>query len=152
MQNFPSLPGSESGRVSRRLLLVDDEETVLLALHEALRREGYEIESFTDPTAALVELARSEFAVVVTDQRMPGLTGLELLAEAQRLRPEATRILITAVLNLDTVLEAINNGEIYRFIVKPWLREELLATIRNAMQRHELIRQNMRLQASARVM
>jgi response regulator RpfG family c-di-GMP phosphodiesterase len=150
--NFPSLPMSETGRVAQRLLLVDDEEAVLLALQDTLRREGYDIESFTDPTAALVELAKSEFAVVVTDQRMPGLTGLELLAEAHRLRPDATRILITAVLNLDTVLEAINNGEIYRFIVKPWLREELLATVKNAVQRHELIRQNARLQAATRTM
>jgi response regulator RpfG family c-di-GMP phosphodiesterase len=153
MQNiFPALPASESGQVAQRLLLVDDEEAVLLALHETLRREGYDVVSFTDPTAALAELEKREFAVIITDQRMPDLTGLELLAKAHQLQPDATRILITAVLNLDTVIDAINKGEIYRFIVKPWLREELLVTIKNAAQRYELIRQNAQLQAATRGM
>src|SRR4030095_8327768 len=113
LNTFPTHLLSQSGRVAQRLLLVDDEEAVLLALHETLRREGYDVVSFTDPAAALADLKQREFAVVVTDQRMPGLTGLELLAQARRLQPDTTRILITAVLNLDTVIEAINKGEIY---------------------------------------
>ena len=143
---------NESPQIPHRILLVDDEEAVLLALHETLRRAGYDIVSTTDPNAAVAELQKQDFSVVVTDQRMPGLTGLELLAQARALRPDTTRILITAVLNLDTVIEAINTGEIYRFIVKPWLREELLVTIKNAVQRCELIRPNTRLQAATHSM
>ena len=135
-----------------RILVVDDEEIVLVALQETLRREGYDVVATSDPAKALADLKQSEFAVIVTDQRMPTLTGLELLAQARRIQPDATRILITAVLNLDTVIDAINKGEIYRFMVKPWLREELLVTIRNAAQRYELIRQNNRLHASTSAM
>src|SRR5262249_39755770 len=130
--NNPTPPSASSNRI----LLVDDEEIVLLALYETLRREQYDVVTASDPAQALEELKKSDFAVIVTDQRMPTMTGLELLAQARQIQPNATRILITAVLNLDTVIEAINQGEIYRFIVKPWLREELLVTIKNAVQRH----------------
>ena len=83
---------------------------------------------------------------------MPGMTGLELLAHVRQTQPYATRILITGVVNLDTVVEAINQGEIFRFIVKPWLREEFLATVKNGVQRYELICQNARLQAGTQAM
>ena len=63
---------------------------------------------------------------------MPGLSGLELLSQAARIQPHATRILITAVMDIDTVIEAINRGDIFRFIVKPWLREEFLAAVKMA--------------------
>jgi response regulator RpfG family c-di-GMP phosphodiesterase len=80
------------------------------------------------------------------------LTGLEFLAQVKQIQPDTTRILITAVLNLSTVIDAINKGEIYRFIIKPWLREELLATVRNAVQRYELICRNAVLQATTLAM
>src|ERR1044071_6933606 len=79
---------------------------------------------------------------------MPLLTGLEFLGPAKQMQPDATRILITAVLSLGVVIDAINKGEIYRFIVKPWLREELLVTVSNAVQRFELICRHATLQAT----
>jgi DNA-binding NtrC family response regulator len=84
-------------------------------------------------------VARANFAVIISDQRMPEMTGLDFLTECKKHRPHASRILITAVLSLPTIIDAINKGEIFRFIAKPWLREELTATIRNAYQRYELI-------------
>jgi response regulator RpfG family c-di-GMP phosphodiesterase len=137
---------------SHPILIVDDEEIVLVALYETLRREHYEVVTTSDPATAVAELKKTEFSVIITDQRMPALTGLELLAQARELQPNATRILITAVLSLDTVIDAINKGEIYRFVVKPWLREELLVTVKNAVQRYQLIRQNARLQATTQAM
>jgi response regulator RpfG family c-di-GMP phosphodiesterase len=134
------------------ILVVDDEEIVLAALRETLRMAGYEVVTKSNPLAALDELRQREFSVIISDQRMPSLSGLELLAQARMLRPNTTRILITAVLSLDTVIEAINQGEIFRFIVKPWLREEFLATVKNGMQRYELICQNTRLQATTQSM
>lgn len=134
------------------ILVVDDEEIVLVALYETLRREHYEVVTTSDPATALAELKKNEFSVIITDQRMPRLTGLELLAQARQIQPNATRILITAVLSLDTVIDAINKGEIYRFVVKPWLREELLVTVKNAVQRYDLIRQNARLQEATHAM
>jgi response regulator RpfG family c-di-GMP phosphodiesterase len=135
-----------------RVLVVDDEEIVLVALKETLHRQDYDVVATSDPVVALEELKKTEFAVIISDHRMPMLTGLELLAQARQIQPDTTRILITAVLSLDTVIDAINKGEIYRFIVKPWLREELLVTVQNAVQRQELIRQNARLAVATQAM
>jgi len=129
------------------ILIVDDEEIVLVALRDTLLREGYKVVASPHAVHALSILQEQQFSVVITDQQMPLVTGLEFLAQVKQIQPDATRILITAVLSLSTVIDAINKGEIYRFVVKPWLREELLATVKNAVQRHELICTNARLRA-----
>ena len=138
--------------VSNRVLVVDDEEIVVSTLRETLRRQGYDVVATTDPTAALAELRGGSFAVIIADQRMPLISGLELLDRAREIQPQATRILMAGVVSLDIVIDAINKGEIYRFIVKPWLREELLVTIKNAAQRHELVQQNSHLQTATQTM
>jgi response regulator RpfG family c-di-GMP phosphodiesterase len=129
------------------ILIVDDEPVVLDSLRMTLERERYHVVAHSSPRKALEFLADNDPAVIITDQKMPEITGLEFLVESRRLRPQASRILITAVLSLPTVVDAINKGEIFRFLAKPWLREELLATVRNAVQRHELITHNGILQA-----
>ncbi len=134
------------------ILIVDDEEIVLVALRDTLLREGYNVVASPHAVHALSVLKQQNFAVVITDQQMPMVSGLEFLAQVREIQPDATRILITAVLSLSTVIDAINKGEIYRFIVKPWLREELLATVKNAVQRHDLITRNARLQAATQSM
>jgi DNA-binding NtrC family response regulator len=131
----------------RPILILDDEEIVLVALRDTLRREGYEVRPCTKPEQAIQALSNERFSVVVTDQQMPVLTGLEFLVEVKRIQPQATRILISAVLSLNTVIDAINKSEVFRFILKPWVREDLLLTFREAVQRHELIKQNARLKA-----
>src|SRR5580700_14883 len=132
---------------SAPILIVDDEEIVLVALRDTLVREGYHVVASPHAIHALSVLNEHQFSVVITDQQMPMVSGLEFLAQVREIQPDATRILITAVLSLNTVIDAINKGEIYRFVVKPWLREELLATVKNAVQRHELICSNARLRA-----
>jgi response regulator RpfG family c-di-GMP phosphodiesterase len=144
-----SLPTPVSFPELNRILVVDDEQVVLAALRETLRLEGYEVFAVEDPIEGLRLLRANAFSVILIDQQMPGLTGLEFLAQAKQLQPNATRILITAVLSLGTVIDSINKGEVYRFIVKPWLREELLVTIRNAALRYELICRNAALHAEA---
>jgi response regulator RpfG family c-di-GMP phosphodiesterase len=145
-------PLPDSSLVSSRVLVVDDEELVLGMLQDTLQHQDYEVVATTDPTVALARLKNDPFAVIVADQRMPSITGLQLLEQARQIQPDATRVLITGVLSLDTVIDAINKGEIYRFIVKPWLREELLVSLRNAVQRYELIQQNNRLQNTTQAM
>jgi response regulator RpfG family c-di-GMP phosphodiesterase len=125
---------------------VDDEAAALELLREDLEEAGYKTVGFTDPQPALEEIKRRKFSVVMADQRMPGLSGLELLAQARELQPHSARILITGVLQLNTVIDAINKGEVFRFVVKPWLREELLATVKNGIHRYELISHNEHLQ------
>jgi response regulator RpfG family c-di-GMP phosphodiesterase len=134
------------------ILVVDDEKIFLSAIHQTLTRAGYQAIAHSSPIEALAELNRRKFSVIISDQLMPELSGLELLAKARQIQPFATRILATAVLNLDTVIAAINKGEIFRFIIKPWLHEEFIATLKNAVQRHQLICQNARLQDATQSM
>ncbi len=128
------------------ILIVDDEALVLKALKFTLEREGFHIVTCPSPLKALELLRERDFAVIISDQRMPEMLGLDFLIESRRIRPQASRILITAVLALPTIVSAINKGEIFRFVAKPWLREELVATVRNAIQRHELVTYNEALQ------
>ena len=124
------------------ILIVDDESIVLAALKETLEREKYHVVATTSAMKALEILRDREFAVIISDQRMPEMLGLDFLIESKKLRPLCSRILITAVLSLPTIVDAINKGEIFRFVAKPWLREELTATVKNAINRYELIVKN----------
>jgi response regulator RpfG family c-di-GMP phosphodiesterase len=124
------------------ILIVEDEPVVLATLKSTLEREQFHVVACASPLKALTLLADRDFAVIISDQRMPEMLGLDFLVESRITRPHASRILLTAVLNLPTVVDAINRGEIYRFVAKPWLREELVATVRNAIQRHHLATHN----------
>ncbi len=135
-----------SAQSPTKILIVDDESLVLEMLKHTLEREGFHVVASASPLKALAILGEQEFAVIISDQRMPEMQGLDFLVESRKLRPHCSRILITAVLDLPVIVEAINRGEIFRFVAKPWLREELIATVRNAVQRHELITRNDALQ------
>lgn len=128
------------------ILIVDDEPIVLAALKETLLREHYDVVATNSPAQALDILHERQFNVIISDYRMPEMTGLEFLIEAKKIQPQTSRILITAVLSLPTIIDSINKGEIFRFLAKPWLREELTATVKNAVQRYELINHNQQLQ------
>ncbi len=132
---------------SNRILLVDDDEIVLLAIKETLEREKFPVAAFTTPAEALEALKNERFSVIISDHRMPKMTGLEFLDKCKEQQPNASRILITGVLTLSTVVDAVNKGEIFRFLAKPWIREELIATIDNAMQRFNLVEANDKLSA-----
>jgi response regulator RpfG family c-di-GMP phosphodiesterase len=124
------------------ILIVDDEPVALTALKLTLEREGFHVVACNSPLKALTILAGRDFSVIIADQRMPEMLGLDFLVASRGLCPESSRILITAVLDLPTIVEAINRGEIFRFVAKPWLREEVVATVRNSVQRHELVTNN----------
>ena len=119
------------------VLVVDDEEIVLVALRETLRQLGLRVTAVSDAIDGLACLRAHEFSIVMTDHQMPRLTGLEFLAQVRQIQPRASRILISAVLNISTVIDAINRAEICRFLLKPWQREDLLATLEAAIERFE---------------
>jgi response regulator RpfG family c-di-GMP phosphodiesterase len=143
-------PPSANPVTTSSLLIVDDEPIVLGALKETLEREKYHVVATTSALKALEILRDREFAVIISDQRMPEMMGLDFLIESKKLRPLSSRILITAVLSLPTIVDAINKGEIFRFVAKPWLREELTATVKNAINRYELIVKNEQLTGETR--
>jgi response regulator RpfG family c-di-GMP phosphodiesterase len=129
------------------ILVVDDDHDLLETLTEQLRWEGYVVTACSGAPEALGKMRDASFAAIISDQHMPGMTGLEFFAQAREIQPNASRILITGVLALDTVVGAINQGEIFRFLAKPWSRAELLATVENAAQRYRLLTDNVRLRA-----
>jgi DNA-binding NtrC family response regulator len=131
------------------ILIVEDDTMVLATLKITLEHERFQIVACPSPFQALELLSSREFAVIVSDHNMPEMTGLAFLIECRRLCPNSSRILLTAVLDLATVVDSINRGEICRFIAKPWRRMELVAAVRDAVQRHDLTARNHALQAEA---
>ena len=127
------------------ILVVDDEPSVLHSVHDLLRHD-YRVITQTDGSSALAVLESAEpIDVVMSDQRMPRMTGVELLWHAKRLRPEATRLLFTAYADVKAVVDAINQGSVYRYVTKPWDPDELQTVVRQAVEKHDLIVEKTRL-------
>lgn len=129
----------------RTLLLVDDEESIVAALRRLLRDEGWLVLSATSAEQALQLLARHEVDLILSDQRMPGMTGVELLRRARRLYPDTLRLVLSGYTELQSITEAINEGAIYKFLAKPWDDEQLRAHLREAFALKEIADQNRRL-------
>lgn len=125
----------------RRILLLDDEVNVLNALQRALRecfRSGQvRIEIFTDPEQALLRSAEVSFDVVVSDFRMPGMTGADFLQAFKGIQPDAVRLVLSASTDFSAVMDAVNRAEIFRYIVKPWTIEDLRALLESAFLRRD---------------
>lgn len=124
----------------RRLLLVDDEENVINALMRAIRAHmgsDLHIETFNDPYEALKRCSLARFDVVMSDYRMPQLTGVEFLRALKEIAPDTIRILLTASTEFDTVRSAINEAAVYRFISKPWDVDDLIAQLKEAFALRE---------------
>ncbi len=119
------------------LLLVDDEPSVLSSLKRLLRRENYNILIANSGEEALALLAEHEVGVILTDQRMPGMSGSELLARVRKIHPRTVRMVLSGYTGLDSLTEAINLGEIYKFITKPWEEAELVSTLRDAFRHYD---------------
>ena len=132
------------------VLIVDDEENARVGLGHSLRGQGYELRFADGGDAALAELRTTPVDVVISDQRMPGMTGLELLTLVRDRYPDTVRIMLTGETSLETAVEAINRGEIYRYIRKPVDRDELRTAVFLACDRLQLERKNRRLMALIR--
>ncbi len=131
--------------MERTLLLVDDEENILAALTRVLRKEGYTILKAESGDQALVILSQCQVGVIISDQRMPGMTGTEFLTKAKCLYPDTVRIVLSGYTDLSSVTEAINQGAIYKYITKPWNDELVRADVREGFDRYEMKMENRRL-------
>jgi two-component system response regulator HupR/HoxA len=127
------------------ILIVDDEPRVLDALEAILAAEFRVLRAGQGEEALACLATEPDVAVIVTDHRMPGMTGVELLSRSQERAPDAVRIVLTAYTDVDSLMEAINTGRIYHFVPKPWDPNELLVVVRRAAERWRLARENARL-------
>jgi len=129
------------------VLLVDDEPSILSALRRLLRPTGYKVLTATGGADGLALLATEEVALVVSDMRMPGMDGAQFLEQVRNRWPDTMRLLLTGYADIASTVDAINRGEIYRYISKPWDDQELLLVIRQALEQRELQQENRRLLA-----
>ncbi len=129
------------------ILLVDDEPAVLSALKRLLRPARYEVLTADGGEAALEILASTDVDLIVSDMRMPHMSGATFLARTRELYPETMRILLTGYSEIDSVVQAINEGGIYRYLNKPWDDHDLLLTIDQALEQRRLRREAARLTA-----
>lgn len=126
----------------RTLLLVDDEENIISALRRLLRRDGYRILSANSGAAGLDLLLQNDVDVIVSDQRMPGMSGVEFLREARQHRPDSVRMVLSGYTEFQSITDAINEGAIYRFLTKPWDDEQIRTNITEAFRHKELADEN----------
>ncbi len=124
---------------------MDDDAAVLDVLGGQISFAGYRAEAFTNPREAFEALRQTDFTAVISDFRMPEMTGLDLLARVREMRPGAMRILVTGVLSTDSLLGSIESGLLHRFLPKPWSRIELIAAVESATRHHSLLGENQRL-------
>jgi len=129
-----------------RILIVDDDSQTLDVLSQLLEESDYAVTTCLDPTKALDILDKESFSVVISDQFMPRMDGLAFLTEAKKRQPNTARVLMTGIVTVDVTIDAINKGDIFRFLTKPWSNEDLMATVQNGINRFELLEENRRLQ------
>ncbi len=115
------------------LLFVDDEEDIIFALYDTFG-DDYNVFKTTSPKEALEIVKREDIAVVISDQRMPDMTGSELLAEIYSVKPETLRVLLTGYADINAAVDAINKGAIHKYVEKPWDDEALTEMVRNLVQ------------------
>ena len=125
-----------------KILIVDDEENILNSLKRLFRKEPYEILTAIDGEEGLKILDDHQVDLIVSDLKMPQMNGVEFLKRAKEKNPVPLRIMLTGHADLKSIIDAIDQGEIYRFLLKPWDDEELKMTIRQALDYYHLWKEN----------
>lgn len=131
--------------MGRTLLLVDDEENILRALKRLLRRDGYTILTANSGSQGLELLQSNEVGVIISDQRMPEMCGVEFLSQVKEKYPNNVRLVLSGYTDLNSVTDAINEGAIFKFLTKPWDDDLLRTNVRQAFEQFELADENKRL-------
>ena len=131
--------------MERTLLLVDDEVNIGSALVRLLRRDGYKVLRANSGEEGLALLAQHAVGVIISDQRMPEMTGVEFLSKVKELYPDTVRIVLSGYTDLNSVTDAINRGAVYKFLTKPWEDDLLRDNVAEAFRRYEMEFENTRL-------
>jgi response regulator RpfG family c-di-GMP phosphodiesterase len=125
------------------ILILDDEANIISSLSRLLRADGREIYGAASATEALEKLKELHGVdVVVSDNKLPNILGIDFLIKVKQLYPDTVRILITGYPDLESTIKAINNGHVYRFITKPWENEELKLIIKQALDYGDVLKDN----------
>jgi response regulator RpfG family c-di-GMP phosphodiesterase len=127
------------------LLFVDDEPNILQALRRVFRKEGYKILTATGGAEGLRYLEDRKIDLIISDHRMPQMTGLEFLYRVKERSPDTIRLLLTGYADINTAIMAINGGAVYRYLSKPWKDDDLLDVVRKGLAHRELMLENRRL-------
>jgi response regulator RpfG family c-di-GMP phosphodiesterase len=131
-------------------ILVVDDEPANIRLLERLFSSDYLVKSATSGKEALTLMADHEFAAIISDQRMPEITGIEFLTHASEINPLAIKIILTGYTDAEALIDAINSGVVYRYVTKPWINHELKQTVKRGLQHYQtLLAQRMLQQNSA---
>lgn len=125
-----------------QVLFLDDEQSILNSIQRVFQNSPYRIATTTRPDEALRILSGGDIKVVLSDHRMPGVTGVQFLQNVKEQSPDVIRILFTGYAEFAAAEEAINLGEVYRFISKPWETGDLRETVRHAIQHYDLVMEN----------
>ncbi|UTW07703.1 response regulator [Pseudomonas benzenivorans] len=125
-----------------KIQLVDDEPQILKSLKRLLNPQGWELHTFSDVYEALDALTAHDYAVIVSDYKMPNLDGITYLKFAKQRQPEAVRLMLTGHGDRQSMIQAINEAEVYRFISKPWEDYEVEGALRSAIDLHLLRKEN----------
>jgi response regulator RpfG family c-di-GMP phosphodiesterase len=131
-------------KLKRPILVVDDEPDMLYSLRELLRHE-FDVHTAGSGAEGIKVLGQCEIHVVMTDQRMPQMTGVEFLTQIKQAHPEAIRLIFTGYADLQALIDAINQGNVFRYICKPWDPEDLIASLREAGEAYDQIVERNRL-------
>ena len=123
------------------VLYIDDEVNNLNSFKAAFRRD-FEIYTASSAREGRKILDNNEIGVIITDQRMPGMTGIEFLESILSIYPDTIRILLTGFSDINAVMDAINRGQVYKYLVKPWQNDELKMYIKNALEIYNLRKEN----------
>jgi putative two-component system response regulator len=122
------------------VLFVDDEKSILSSIDRVFIDSDIRILWAENAQKALDIITQEEIAVIVSDNQMPGMSGIDLLSKVKEIAPDTFTILITAYADLDTAVEAINNGEVFRFIIKPWQNGSLIKAVQDALEQYSIVK------------
>ncbi len=129
----------------RAILCVDDEKSILNSLKRLLRKEPYKVYTAVGGEAGLAIMAQHPVQLVISDQRMPGMTGTQLLEKIKDDWPDTIRVILSGYAEADVIVDSINQGGVYRFIAKPWHEDSLKTTIRQCLEQYDIVQENIRL-------
>jgi len=129
------------------ILIVDDEDSILNAFKRILADEDYDVRVANNGSDGLniLRSAKNPFSLIISDQRMPEMNGVQFFAQAKEIFPDAVRILLTGYADSDAIIEAINKGGVHLYFTKPWHEEEILLHIRQSLSKVEILAENKRL-------